>query len=162
MNLTTVASYSFVHEAEMAKSALAAAGIESFVDDENTIRINWFYARAIGGIKLRVGAADLEEAMRVLGIASQPAEEGDAAPETEGAAGGEDETEDDRCPACGGSNRAASGKWMLVPSVAVIALGTLVASGVHAVTAIAAAAILAAMIALLMDPYRCDDCDARW
>ncbi len=53
-------------EAEIAKSILDSAGIESFLGEENIVRLDWFYSNLVGGIKLLVRAADAEAASRLL------------------------------------------------------------------------------------------------
>jgi hypothetical protein len=53
-------------EAELAKGLLAAAGIDAFLFDDNMVRLDWFNANALGGVKLRVDADMVEEANRVL------------------------------------------------------------------------------------------------
>jgi Putative prokaryotic signal transducing protein len=53
-------------EAELAKGLLESAGIEAFLFDDNMVRLDWFGANALGGIKLRVDADKVEEANRVL------------------------------------------------------------------------------------------------
>ncbi len=63
-DLQTVRTFSNLTEAELAKGLLDAAGIESFLFDENVGRIYW--TNAIGGIKLRVDVANAEEADRIL------------------------------------------------------------------------------------------------
>lgn len=52
--------------AQLAKSALDSAGIESFLVDENLVRLDWFYSNLVGGIKLFVRQEDAEEASDVL------------------------------------------------------------------------------------------------
>jgi hypothetical protein len=52
--------------AALAKSALDSAGIESYLVDENLVRIDWFYSNLVGGIKLFVRPDDAEDANRVL------------------------------------------------------------------------------------------------
>lgn len=53
-------------EAELAKGLLESEGIEAFLFDDNMLRMDWFNANAIGGAKLRVDAANVEEANRIL------------------------------------------------------------------------------------------------
>ena len=52
--------------AALAKSALDSAGIESFLADENLVRLDWFYSNLVGGIKLFVRPEDAMEAVKVL------------------------------------------------------------------------------------------------
>lgn len=58
--------YQGLSEALLSKSILESAGIESFLADENLIRIDWFYSNLVGGIKLLVRGEDAEEAIKVL------------------------------------------------------------------------------------------------
>ena len=53
-------------EAQLAKGLLDAAGIESFLFDDNMVRQNAFYANALGGVKLQVDAQNADEANRIL------------------------------------------------------------------------------------------------
>jgi hypothetical protein len=78
--LVTVRSFWNLLEAEMAKGSLDAAGIESFLFDDNMIRLDWFNAAALGGIKLRVDPENVEAASRVLDDAAKelPAEDHDS------------------------------------------------------------------------------------
>ena len=52
--------------AALAQSALESAGIESFLADENLVRLHWLYSNLVGGVKLFVRPEDAEEANRVL------------------------------------------------------------------------------------------------
>src|SRR5467141_2584656 len=61
-----IARYGGVAEALVAKSMLDSAGIESFLGDENLVRLDWFYSNLVGGIKLMVREEDAETARAVL------------------------------------------------------------------------------------------------
>jgi hypothetical protein len=50
----------------IAKSMLDSAGIESFLADENLVRMDWLYSNLIGGIKLMVREVDAETARKLL------------------------------------------------------------------------------------------------
>ena len=58
--------YQDLPEALLSKSILESAGIESFLGDENLIRIDWFYSNLVGGIKLLVRGEDAETASKLL------------------------------------------------------------------------------------------------
>jgi hypothetical protein len=58
--------YTNLPVALVAKSILDSAGIESFLADENVIRIDWFLSNALGGIKLCVREEDAEAAAALL------------------------------------------------------------------------------------------------
>jgi Putative prokaryotic signal transducing protein len=65
-NLITIRSYWNLLEAELAKGALEAAGIECFLFDDNIVRMDWFNANALGGVKLRVDQGNVDDASRIL------------------------------------------------------------------------------------------------
>jgi len=73
-DLVVIRSYWNLLEAELAKGALNSAGIEAFLFDDNMVRMDWFNAAALGGIKLRVDAASVEEANRILEAQASAAE----------------------------------------------------------------------------------------
>lgn len=54
----------------MAKGMLDSAGIQSFLADDNTVRMDWFISNFIGGVKLRVRESEVEAAERVLSEAT--------------------------------------------------------------------------------------------
>jgi hypothetical protein len=58
--------YRDLPEAAVAQSILESAGIESFLADENLVRLDWFYSNLIGGIKLLVHEQDVESANTLL------------------------------------------------------------------------------------------------
>jgi hypothetical protein len=66
LQLVTVREFRDLPEADLAKSILDSAGIQSFLQDENMIRMNWFNSNFFGGIKLRVLSEDQEEARGIL------------------------------------------------------------------------------------------------
>ncbi|MFR9164915.1 MAG: putative signal transducing protein [Clostridium baratii] len=49
-----IISFTYPHEAHLAKSLLEASNIEVFIKDEFTIQVNNFYSNAIGGVKILV------------------------------------------------------------------------------------------------------------
>lgn len=67
--LVTIRQYRDPMEAMIAKSALDSAGIFAFLRDENTVRIDWAWSNAIGGIRLQIKPEDVEAAEEIL---SQP------------------------------------------------------------------------------------------
>ena len=64
--LVTVRQFRDLPEALLAKGSLESAGIECFLADENLVRLDWFISNFIGGIKLKVRAADVENARTIL------------------------------------------------------------------------------------------------
>jgi hypothetical protein len=69
-DLLTVATFrNYVH-AQLAQTRLLASGIPALLFDDNTIRINWLWATALGFVKLRVPAGEAKEALEILGLPS--------------------------------------------------------------------------------------------
>ncbi len=75
--LVILQSYLSGFEANLARSQLAFAGIESVVLDEMVVGTLWHMGPALGGVKLQVRQEDAEEALAVLREAFAP-EESDA------------------------------------------------------------------------------------
>lgn len=76
--LITVASCSEPIEGHLLRTRLEDEGIRCFVADEHTVSANWFYSNAIGGMKLQVCEADLDEARDILISALEERESDDA------------------------------------------------------------------------------------
>jgi len=87
--LITVATFSFPHEAQIAKAKLDSEGIPAFIIDEHTINAQWLYSNALGGVKLQVPLQYSETAKEV--VAEDRAELLDT----------EFDAEMRRCPSCG-------------------------------------------------------------
>jgi len=71
VSLVKIKTYRYLHEAQIAKTALESEGIESFIDSEYISTLNWAYSSP-DGIGLRVNAEDVEEALEILGIEEVP------------------------------------------------------------------------------------------
>jgi hypothetical protein len=65
-DLVVVATYSFPHEAQLARSKLEAFDIPAFVLDEHTINMQWLYSDALGGVKLAVPNSAVKRALELL------------------------------------------------------------------------------------------------
>jgi hypothetical protein len=73
--------YRDMPEAFVAKSILDAAGIESFLQDDNVVRMDWLWSNAMGGIKLIVRERDAEEAEKILSQSSVSEQAGEVGEE---------------------------------------------------------------------------------
>ena len=62
----TVATYDRPVDAHIALGRLTAEGIDAQLFDENMVQMDWLYAIALGGIKLRVARGDEKAARKVL------------------------------------------------------------------------------------------------
>lgn len=65
-NWIVVISFTYPHEAHMAKGKLESLGIEVLIKDELTAQVNNFYSNAIGGVKLLVKEPDFDTAKQLL------------------------------------------------------------------------------------------------
>jgi hypothetical protein len=65
-SLVTVRRFRDLPEALLAKGSLESAGIESFLADDNMVRMDWFISNLLGGIKLLVKPEDAEVASQIL------------------------------------------------------------------------------------------------
>ncbi len=68
--LVTVRVFTNVPEAQVACTALVAAGLEASLRDEHVISMQWLYSNAVGGVKLQVPAEQAEEARALLDTAA--------------------------------------------------------------------------------------------
>lgn len=80
-DLVTIRSFWNLLDAELAKGRLEASGIDCFLLDDNMVRMDWFNANALGGVKLQVDPENVEAANRVLEQAQDIEEEGVATEE---------------------------------------------------------------------------------
>lgn len=63
----TLKTYSDLATAQLARTCLEAAGIDSYVAEEDIALMTYLDHSAIGGVKLRVRASRAEEAVEILG-----------------------------------------------------------------------------------------------
>ena len=61
-----IASFSFPHEAHIAKASLDAANIPATIADEYTINMDWLYSNALGGVRVFVPKEYEEEARALI------------------------------------------------------------------------------------------------
>jgi len=54
------------HVAQLQQSILDSAGIECFLGDENTVRMDWLWSNLLGGVKLWVRQGDFAAATELL------------------------------------------------------------------------------------------------
>jgi len=102
-DLVTVDGYRIAFEAEMARAFLEASGIPAFVNDAETVTMDWLLGNAVGNIKLQVSASRVEEAKALL--SNRPRTE---APTEEAgleclSCGAAMDPSQSKCPACGWS-----------------------------------------------------------
>lgn len=64
--LVTIAQFRDLPNALLAKGSLDSAGIETFLADDNMVRMDWFISNLLGGIRLKVRPEDAEQAIAIL------------------------------------------------------------------------------------------------
>ncbi len=62
----TVISFTYPHEAHMAKAKLESEGIDVQITNELTTQVHNFYSNAIGGVEMLVRESDVEKAEIIL------------------------------------------------------------------------------------------------
>src|SRR5579872_5225157 len=62
----TIATYDNSTDAHIALGRLSAEGIEAVLFDDHIVQMDWLYAIALGGVKLRVTRGDEAAARKVL------------------------------------------------------------------------------------------------
>lgn len=74
-NWITIITFTYPHEAHLAKNMLEAQGVEVIIKDELTAQVNNFYSNAIGGVKLQVEDGNADIALQYLKEAGYISEE---------------------------------------------------------------------------------------
>ena len=64
--IITLKTFTFPHEAHLAKAKLESFNIPTFIQDQHLVGMNIWYSQAIGGIKLQVFDSDYELAEEIL------------------------------------------------------------------------------------------------
>jgi len=65
-NWIEIISFTYPHEAHLAKIKLESEGIQTKIKDELTAQVNNFYSNAIGGVKLFVKESDSKRTLEIL------------------------------------------------------------------------------------------------
>lgn len=66
MKLITAKIFDNPIDAHLLKTKLESEGVSCFLFDEHTVSIDPLYSNAIGGIKLKISAADIEKTREIL------------------------------------------------------------------------------------------------
>jgi Putative prokaryotic signal transducing protein len=132
-HLVTVRRYRDLMEAFLGRSLLESAGIQSWIADENLVRLDWFYSNMVGGMRLQVDEHDEATAREILD---------EAAPRT--ITYGEEEVYvQPTCPKCGSVE---------------VTLG----DGTERGRSFVALAVLAIPVPPREAAWHCDACGADW
>jgi|SRR5215469_4710479 len=131
-NLVTVARFRDLEQATIARGMLQSAGIDCFLADENTVRMDWFWSNMIGNMRLLLREEDAQAAAEIL---AQPI------PNAIPTGDGEEPFEQPKCPKCGSLDIQFEG-W-------------------DRGTSLSTAWVLAP-IPIRRDAWKCNTCGARW
>jgi hypothetical protein len=131
--IVTLWAYRDLPEALIAQGKLQAEGVESFLADENIVRMDWFWSNLIGGVKLQVAAKDAEAALAILG---EEIPAGFTAEEV-----GE-EYQQPACPKCGSLD---------------VGFET-----INKEVALAALYVLSLPMPITKNSWKCESCGAQW
>jgi hypothetical protein len=124
--LVVARAFSHIHDANLAWSALDAAGVAARVTDDNIVAANWLLCNAIGGVKLLIRAEDLTKASEILASTASVSDVGpdDIGPEDVARFQMPDaeDSQDAVCPSCGGrqfvyvtsGRRLSALTWLLI------------------------------------------------
>lgn len=146
-DLVTVGTFRTAGDAEVARNALTAAGIESYVADDHAA--DWLTAIAVRGIKVRVRRSDLMRATEVLESPPEPA--GEVEPPEE-----EREPPPNTCPNCGSDDiRRLPKLWISIAAAGLAAAFGAVFDQMEGVFYLIGAIAIFGVIA---EPRRCREC----
>jgi hypothetical protein len=131
-NLVAVARFRDLEQATIARGMLQSAGIDCFLADENTVRMDWFWSNMIGNMRLLVREDDAQAATEIL---AQPIPH--AIPMDDG----EEPFEQPKCPKCGSLDIQFEG-WDRGASLTTAAM--------------------IAPLPIRRDTWKCNACGAHW
>jgi len=66
VKLVAVRRFRDLPEALSAKGLLDSANIKCFLSDENTVRMDWLWSNALGGVRLWVREEDVQQSVELL------------------------------------------------------------------------------------------------
>lgn len=64
--MITLARFEKPEEAHLVRMRLEAGGVPAFLQDENSIQVQWMYSAALGGVRLQIAEEDFEQAKEIL------------------------------------------------------------------------------------------------
>ena len=64
--MITIATFSFPHEAHIARAKLESENIPAVVADEHTINMQWLFSNAMGGVRVQVPESFVAQAKQIL------------------------------------------------------------------------------------------------
>jgi hypothetical protein len=152
-SLATLATFWYIGDAAVAQNALDAAGIDSWLDDSEIVRVSWFNANAVGGVKLRVEREDVIRAAEILETKCEPLPDAEVV-------GEEPEAVVSVCAACGSSDIRPQPRALFFLLIAAVGIALGVAG--RASEAAFFGIVAAGLILLMSARWRCSNCGETW
>jgi hypothetical protein len=141
INWETLITFTYPHEAHMAKLLLESEGIQTMIQDEKTIQVKNFLSNALGGVKLSVQNEDYVQGIAILKKGGYIREE-DYKPEEVRFVYVDKSHDDTFCPFCKSDNIAKNKGINLFTVIFYFLIGV--------------------MIPIFKIKYKCYDCEKEW
>ena len=139
-NLVTVSTFRDLPEAIVARNVLESSGIDCFLRDENTIRMDWLWSNMIGGLRLQVRSEDEVAARELLSQPMPRSFELDCGPDFEQPV----------CPKCGSLDVMANDTDRKIKAATTLISNLTLIVG------------LPALAMLRRDLWKCNNCGCKW
>lgn len=141
-NWDTLITFTYPHEAHVAKGFLESEGIETLIQDEMTTQVKNFLSNAIGGVKLLVRNEDYERGIAILKQGGYIFDEGHETEEASIVYVNEANKNKTLCPFCQSDNIMKNKDINILTPILYITLG--------------------AFIPIFRPKYKCYDCEKEW
>lgn len=140
-NLETLITFTYPHEAHMAKGFLESEGINTMIQDEMTVQVQNFYSNAVGGVKILVRKEDYDDGIAALKRGGYIIDADDKAEEVRIVEADESNNKT-HCPFCKSDNIAKNKDIHILTSIIYLILGL--------------------FIPVFKSKYKCFDCEKEW
>jgi len=140
-NWETLITFTYPHEAHLAKGFLESEGIKTIIHDEMTVQVQNFYSNAVGGVKILVQKEDYDDGIAVLKKGGY-------------IINADNQTEEVRIVEVDESNNKTHCPFCKSDNIAKI-------KGVNILTPIVYL-ILGAIFPIFNSKYKCYDCEKEW
>ncbi|MDD2964262.1 MAG: DUF2007 domain-containing protein [Bacteroidales bacterium] len=124
-NFVTVISFTYPHQAHLAKGFLESNEIETIIQDEFTVQVNNFYSNAIGGVKLLVAESNYDKSILLLKKSGYIQEDGNKEDNKVEILELNENTNTKICPFCKSENINRNKKISIIVIPIYLILGTL-------------------------------------
>lgn len=157
--LKVIARYSFLQEAENARTVLAGEGISSVLTNEGVLRSDWVNPHSSGGIRLEVREGDAERAREILTVVADGFDLGEIATidvERPPAA------PPSACTRCGSDDFRRMPRFRILLLILVVLTGFVAIGGRNLWPVMALSGLAAVVIFGFLGRMRCRACGLMW